>query len=647
MTGAPAEPCAPHPRSGADDSLSLVRAPFPAVRTRFRSLAHRIGILFVTFALLLIVLSFAFSYYIFHHELVASAETAMAVQTAEKAAAVLRWIRLQGRALELLATWSGFAQPPRAADGRPSAGFTTGLTAEFRRWQQGSEGAEYRSLMFLHPDTGAVEIALPPEDVGKVRRFRPYFQQGRLHTFVQNPFFSLRSGAVIMAVATPVKGEGGSLQGVLAAEIELGELDRIMGQASGTFASAQSYVVNAARMFVTQPSDLTDPVVLRRANFSPIVGACLEGGSGAMLARDHRMVQVVAAYRWLDAHGLCLISQVDRDEVLRGMQRLTLLLALTSVAALSIGTILAVFFARTLAAPIVAMARAARRFGEGDQAVRIAGPAGDELGDLADSFNAMAEALAARDARLRRSNQDLEQFAYVASHDLQEPLRKITAFGDLLIKEKAGQLDPDGGDYVHYMVDAARRMRILINDLLTYARVTTRGLPLQPVDLNAILTIVCEDLSLVLAESGGRLSIGPLPQVAADPGQMEQLFQNLLSNSLKYRQPDRAPEIAIAGAAAGGWAEITVTDQGIGFDPKAAEEIFQPFRRLHGRGQYEGTGMGLAICRRIVERHGGSIQAQAEPGRGSVFRVRLPLPDAGAAPAVPAPAAGPRAAGDA
>jgi len=620
------------PRSGR---RGLGRLPYGLGYLRFRSVALRIGALFVIFALLLITVSFGFSFYLFYNELMASARSAMAARTAEKASAVDRWVDREANALEVLATWPGFAdaavwreQQRQVTEGSTAGGFEARLVTEFRRWHRVTGAPEFGSLMFLHPETGVVEVALPMTDVGKVRRFRPYFREGRVRTFVQNPFFSLHTGEVIMAAASPVTGADGALLGVLAAEIGLAELDAIIRQASGSLVSAQSYIVNAARMFVTQPNGLSDSAVLRRANFTPIVSACLKGGHGTLVAEDHRGVTVVAAYQWLESRGLCLISQADRDEVLSGRKRLLLLLVLTSTAALSIGGILAVFFARTLAAPIIHLARAARRFGQGERQLRIQANSADELGDLAESFNAMAEDLAARDARLQQSNRDLEQFAYIASHDLQEPLRKVTAFGDLLMTEKSGMLDEDGRDYVRYMVDAARRMRTLIQDLLTYSRVTTRGMPKQKVDLNAVLRGVLEDIDLMVRESRAVVVIGVLPTVSADLGQMVQLFQNLITNSIKYRCKTRVPHITIEVEPTEEVAIICVCDNGIGFDPTFSEDIFQPFRRLHGRGEFEGTGMGLAICRRICERHGGRIEVASTPGEGSQFRVHLPLAEA-------------------
>jgi PAS domain S-box-containing protein len=235
------------------------------------------------------------------------------------------------------------------------------------------------------------------------------------------------------------------------------------------------------------------------------------------------------------------------------------------------------------------------------------------------------EELRATMKQLQQSNRELEDFAYVASHDLQEPLRKIQAFGDLLKSRAAAQLDAQARDYIERMQSAAKRMQVLINDLLAFSRVTTKAQPFVPVNLGEVARQVAHDLELRARDAGGEVVIGELPTVDADPSQMHQLLQNLASNALKFHRPGVPPRVEIRGAAMNGRAEITVSDNGIGFEEKYADRIFTMFERLHGRGQYEGTGIGLAICRKIAERHGGEIRARSVVGEGSVFVVKLPL----------------------
>jgi len=243
-----------------------------------------------------------------------------------------------------------------------------------------------------------------------------------------------------------------------------------------------------------------------------------------------------------------------------------------------------------------------------------------------------------RDAaeELRRSNHELEQFAYVASHDLQEPLRKIQAFGDRLAQKYGGTLDEQGEQYLQRITASASRMRNLINDLLSFSRISTRTQPFVEVDLAEIVRDVLSDLEERIHQTNGEVDVGPLPRIDADPMQIRQLLLNLVANALKFHRPEvpsrvtvRAETYSKPNVAAEeplrDYCRITVSDNGIGFDEKYVDRIFQVFQRLHGRSQYEGTGIGLAICRKIVERHSGEIGASSVPGQGSNFWVILPL----------------------
>jgi signal transduction histidine kinase len=233
---------------------------------------------------------------------------------------------------------------------------------------------------------------------------------------------------------------------------------------------------------------------------------------------------------------------------------------------------------------------------------------------------------------LERSNRELQDFAFVASHDLQEPLRKIQAFGDRLKTKHGPDLNDQARDYLERMQNAAGRMHTLINDLLTFSRVTTKAQPFRRTDLNKIVHEVTDDLEARIQQTGGRVDTGELPEIDADPTQMRQLFQNLIGNALKFHKPGLPPIVKVSSVSAAakvagelnGRIVVEVEDNGIGFDEKYLDRIFTPFQRLHGRGEYEGTGIGLAVCRKIVERHGGAITAESAPGSGSKFRITLP-----------------------
>ncbi|MBT3271221.1 PAS domain S-box protein [Candidatus Poribacteria bacterium] len=243
---------------------------------------------------------------------------------------------------------------------------------------------------------------------------------------------------------------------------------------------------------------------------------------------------------------------------------------------------------------------------------------------LEDRVAERTQEIAGYASRLESSNRELEDFAYVASHDLQEPLRKILSFGDLL----ADEVGEEGADYLRRMQDAATRMRALISDLLTLSRLSTRALPFEPTDITQIAREVVEDLETAIADSGATVEVGDLGEVHADPVQMRQLLQNLIGNALKFRKDGLPPKVQVyveepSQAQDGGW-RLFVRDDGIGFDEKYLDRIFTPFQRLHGRSGYAGSGMGLAICKKLVERHGGSITAESTPGTGATFVVTMP-----------------------
>ena len=236
--------------------------------------------------------------------------------------------------------------------------------------------------------------------------------------------------------------------------------------------------------------------------------------------------------------------------------------------------------------------------------------------------------------RLQKSNRELQDFAHIASHDLQEPLRKITAFGDRLKARHSDVLGEQGSDYLERMQNAAGHMQHLIEGLLAFSRVTTKANPLEAVDLATVAQGVLSDLEMRINDTGGHVEIGRLPTVSADPVQMRQLFQNLISNALKFHKKDQTPVVKVSTTLLNGngenptdekYYQIAFEDNGIGFDEQYTERIFGVFQRLHGRKEYEGSGIGLSICKKIAERHGGNISAKSTPGEGATFIVTLPV----------------------
>jgi PAS domain S-box-containing protein len=233
----------------------------------------------------------------------------------------------------------------------------------------------------------------------------------------------------------------------------------------------------------------------------------------------------------------------------------------------------------------------------------------------------------AHNEQLRRSNAELEQFAYVASHDLQEPLRMVASFTQLLEDRYGDKLDDKARKYIGYAVEGAKRMQTLVRDLLAYSRVTSVEKVLKAVDSAAVVAAETERLSALIRESGAKVLVRPLPVVISDELELGQVFQNLIGNAVKFRPPDRPPRIEISAERQDRMWEFSVADNGIGIDEKFSERIFQMFQRLHERSRYDGSGIGLSIAKKIIERHGGRIWFVSVPGQGATFHFTLPAPD--------------------
>lgn len=401
-------------------------------------------------------------------------------------------------------------------------------------------------------------------------------------------------------------------------------------------------------------------------------------------------IPVFGSMRRIDEIGWYVIVEVSQREAHAPSQNallatvmLTLLLGVMVMSGNSI------FMRRSIFRPLQQLSAGAVRLGEGDLQHRISIRRQDEIGAITDAFNEMANAIEHRNteimeknqalteeiashrltqeklrllnasleerivqrthdlevltADLMRSNKELQDFAYIASHDLQEPLRKVRSFGDRLAARSAVQLDDVSKDYLVRMQNAAARMQALIESLLAYSRVTTKAQPATLVDLQAIVAEVLSDLENQIERLHGHVTVGKLDIVPADPLQMRQLLQNLIGNALKFHRPEVPPEVHVAGQwISASDAErsagvpfspssvvysLSVTDNGIGIDSQYFDRIFQMFQRLHGRNEYEGTGVGLAICRKIVERHNGAIVVHSQPGAGTSFVVLWPVAD--------------------
>lgn len=336
-----------------------------------------------------------------------------------------------------------------------------------------------------------------------------------------------------------------------------------------------------------------------------------------------------------------------QDRILHYAGFLLLVMALSLV----VGSWIADWLQKFISAPILNIASVATAVIEKkNYSLRATRRSNDEIGMLTDAFNQMLAHIEERDEKLltanralqqeieerkhvqdalrknmqelARSNAELEQFAYVSSHDLQEPLRMVASYTQLLEKRYRAGFDEKGLLYLHYIVDGAKRMQQLINDLLMFSRVGTRGKELQPISSQSVLAVALHNLKPAIDESNARVEHDDLPMVMGDATQLTQLFQNLVSNGIKFHG-DKAPKIQIRVTRQNDFWQFMVQDNGIGIDPEHFERIFVIFQRLHGREDYPGSGIGLAICKKIVDRHGGSIWVESGEEKGSTFYFTL------------------------
>ncbi|MFC6082560.1 sensor histidine kinase [Sphaerisporangium aureirubrum] len=384
----------------------------------------------------------------------------------------------------------------------------------------------------------------------------------------------------------------------------------------------------------------------------PMAAAVAERGAGtvtpAQAARGKELFDGIR--RALAAQERDLDRGQARAEAALETARLWRNLIVTAVLVVFVLTLVSVsiLLRYTVLRPLDRLGTAARRAAGGDfgRGIDVRGPS--DITALAAGVEAMRQRIATeltvsqearrllqeqtdllseQAAELRRSNSELEQFAYVASHDLQEPVRKVTAFCQLLQRRYAGQLDERADEYISFAVDGAKRMQTLISGLLTFSRVGRAHEEHVPVPLDRPLEAALANLDTLVEETGAVVARPALPEVVGDPGLLTMLWQNLIGNAVKFRVPGRAPQVRITVERAGKMWEVAVQDDGIGVEPRFADKIFVIFQRLHNREEYDGTGIGLALCKKIVEYHGGEIHLDTGVAEGSRFVFTLPVPD--------------------
>jgi signal transduction histidine kinase len=484
---------------------------------------------------------------------------------------------------------------------------------------------------------GTVVASTTPERVGVVVSDEPGFVRGiegpRVDTIARDPVL----GVLIAVLSGPLTFED-SIVGVLLVYKEPTGFLSVAGDHTGLGATGE--------VLVAAPQDDGSIVYIHPLRFDPdaalvpitfaqgendAVRRAIDGEEGAITdSTDYRDQAVVASVRHIEDTGWGLVVKIDQEEVDVPLGRLGGLLTAVAIVALTVAALGGILGARSVGKPLGELRDATQEIARGNLDRRARVHARDEIGQLAHDFNRMAGALIearqdlerkvkARTAALERSNKELESFAYVASHDLQEPLRSVSGFVQLLKRRYEGKLDEQADEYITFATEAVKRMQELIQDLLVYSRVESQGKPLAPTKLDEVFNGVLNSLRLQIEESGAHVTRDDLPRVLGDDVQLGQLIQNLVGNAVKFRKKGATPNIHVEAVVKDGMWLVSVKDDGIGIAPEYAEKVFVIFQRLHRREEYGGTGIGLAVCKKIVERHGGRIWVESKEGEGATF----------------------------
>jgi PAS domain S-box-containing protein len=585
-----------------------------------------------------------------------------------------------------------------------------------------------------------------PEEEGTFKNEQPYFLSGKNGMYVENLAYSPALASSAIRAAAPLRSAEDELLGVLVARLDVNGLSAVMNRRTNLHETDETYLIDTAGFFVTQPRNVSDPSLLQKKVTAEHVTRCLQQESGVMESVDYRNIPAFLVYRWLPDYQLCLIVKIDQAEAYAPIRAFGGRIAIISVLALLAAAAIAAALARTMTRPILALENGVTRFAKGELDVRLDESSGDELGQLAGEFNKMADALSEQQTHLRRraeeffnltvdllctvdssgrlmdlnpaweqtlgykveelhgqqlinlihpddlpittkafqqvtknkagrfevrcrhkggeyrwlswvvispqgqtlyavahdsterrtaeeklrrqteelerSNRDLEHFAYIASHDMQEPLRLVTSNVQLLARRYQGRLDKDADEFIGFATEAAGRMKNLIGDLLSYSRISAQGKEFAPVALDGIFDQVIDILSPAIVYAGAIVTHDPLPSVMGDNAQITQLFQNLIENAIKFHGI-QAPRVHVGVRQLGERWLFFIQDNGIGLEPQYSERVFTLFQRLHNQTQYPGRGVGLAISRKIVERHGGRIWVDSELGKGATFYFTL------------------------
>lgn len=425
--------------------------------------------------------------------------------------------------------------------------------------------------------------------------------------------------------------------GVIINIYNLVPLNEITTNRTGMGDTGEVFLVSRDKVMLTESRFVSNAPFRQVVDMASVKRIIEDGKETADAYQDYRGEPVIGISMNILEYGWILMAKVDKAEVfipLRTLAITSLVLGIVGIAAV---VVFGITFAISMSRPIRDLTHATSELASGHLDHKVPIDRNDEFGILANSFNTMTEELARAIAlhkqaeeeltrysrQLKRSNEELQHFAYVASHDLQEPLRMISSYLQLIEKRYKGRLDTDVDEFINYAVDGANRLQTMINALLEYSRVDTRGRPFEPVSCEVILERAISNLEVAIRENKATITHTSLPTVMADGTQLLQVFQNLMANAIKFRDNDLPCIHISANREQNEWV-FSVRDNGIGIEAEYKKQLFNIFKRLHGR-EYPGVGLGLSICKKIINRHGGRIWLESEPGKGSTFYFTIPM----------------------
>lgn len=506
---------------------------------------------------------------------------------------------------------------------------------------------QFLELFLVDTTDGRIMVSTNPLQEGKFKDDQAFFHQGQTAPFIQDIVFDIASGQPVMIFSVPLLSETKEIWALMAGVADLNGLSEIFEKRNPLSPTEDTYLVNQFNYFITEPR-FGNEYALKKSIITEGLQKAKILGQFIGLYKDYRGIEVLGHARWFEKMRLYIISEIDQTEVDASIFTLQNQVLMTAFILGAISAFAGWVLTGLVTRPLTALMKAIRKVGSGQFQINLDISRRGELYDLARAFKTMADRLKAtmvsktelekeivvrKEAEkqlqqtvkaLEQSNEDLQQFAYVASHDLQEPLRMVSSFTQLLADRYADQLDEKAHKWINFAVDGATRMQKLIQDLLSFSRVNTRGGEFEETALDDVIDEVKSNLQLALQESCARLETVGLPMVRADRNQMVMLFQNLVANAVKFCK-GKPPEIRIFSEKQDNHWLIHVQDNGIGIEPAFINQIFIIFKRLHTREEYPGTGLGLAVCKRIVQRHNGWIWAESEPGKGTIFNIALPM----------------------